>query len=48
MKAVQRISSAWRRFFFIPGRIIRTVISTVAVSGWRSAGERMHPAARPL
>jgi hypothetical protein len=41
MKAVQRMFSAWRRFFFVSGRII----PTFADSGWRLAARRAHPAA---
>jgi len=40
MKAVQRMLSAWHRFFFVPGCTIRTVIALA----WRPAGP--YPAAR--
>jgi hypothetical protein len=44
MKAVQRMLSAWRRFFFVPGRrFLRT--NTVAVPDRHRADARMHLAA---
>jgi len=44
MKAVQRMLSAWRRFFFVPGRrFLRT--NTVAFPNRHRAAERMQLAA---
>jgi hypothetical protein len=44
MKAVQRMLSAWRRFFFVPGcRFLRT--NTVAVPNRQRAPARMQLAA---
>jgi hypothetical protein len=44
MKAVQRMLSAWRRFFFVPGRRCLCT-KTVAVPDRHRATERMHLAA---
>jgi hypothetical protein len=44
MKAVQRMMSAWRRFFFVPGcRFLRT--TPVDFRNRHRAEERMHLAA---
>jgi hypothetical protein len=44
MKAVQRMLSAWRRFFFVPGRRFSRT-NTVAVLNRHRVAERMQFAA---
>jgi len=44
MKAVQRMLSAWRRFFFAPGRRILRA-NTVSIPNRHVPPVRMHPAA---
>jgi hypothetical protein len=44
MKAVQRMLSAWRRFFFVPGRRFSRT-NTVAVPNRHRANARMRLAA---